>query len=58
MKKDVKKLSKGLEKKTDDKIKINFEELIFSNLSAFKLTYDLAGYQYTELDLSVFIVIS
>ena len=56
MKKEAKKAAaKGPEKKQDDKMKVNFEELIFTNLSAFKLTYDQSGYQYTSLELSVYI---
>lgn len=45
MKKDTKKAAvKAPEKKVDDKVKVNFEELIFTNLSGFKLTYDSSGY--------------
>lgn len=44
MKKEAKKVA---EKKPDEKQKVNFEEMIFSNLSNFKLTYDSTGYHFT-----------
>lgn len=53
MKKENKKTSKVPEKKVEEKQKVNFEELIFANLSDCKLVYDNSGYQYTKLDLSV-----
>lgn len=54
MKKDTKKAPvKGPEKKPDEKVKVNFEEIIFTNLANFKLNQDCSGYAYTKLDLCV-----
>jgi len=54
MKKDAKKATvKGPEKKADEKVKVNFDEIIFTNLANFKLVFDCSGFQYTKLDLSV-----
>lgn len=53
-KKDVKKPAKGqVEKKQEEKSKVNFEELIFNNLSNFKMVYDCSGFHFTDLNLSV-----
>ena len=41
------------DKKSEDKPKVNFDEIILQNLSAPKLSLDNSGYHFTELDLSV-----
>lgn len=53
-KKDNKKAPppKQQEKRQEEKTKVNFEELIFSNLSNFRLSYDNSGYYFTDLNLA------
>jgi len=42
-------------KDKDPKQKIDYVELINKNLHDFKMTFDYTGYQFTRLDLSVFV---
>lgn len=48
-------MKKKGDQKKEAKPKVDYIDLINRNLHEFKMVYDYTGYQYTRLDLSVFI---
>ena len=48
------KKEKREDKKREEKVKINYEEMIWNNLSNPRLTLDKSGYTFVELSLKVF----